>query len=153
MRCDCSRHFTSTNTVRRNPNKESFDKCELILLQVKQGKWHTVYIHTYIYISVCVCIRVSLCTYVLVILLAASRCACRLKVMLVMASWWAMPWGCGEEEAPTSSSSCCSPAFAVPILLSHARCCKAPFVLRLVWTLHDLHKFTFAFLEPSRLAA
>ena len=38
MRCDCSRHFTSTNTVRRNPNKESFDKCELILLQVKQGK-------------------------------------------------------------------------------------------------------------------
>ena len=123
--------------------------------------------HVYIYIYVCVCVSVSLslslciyiysvlyiCTYVLVILLAASRCACRLKVMLVMASWWAMPWGCGEEEAPTSSSSCCSPAFAVPILLSHARCCKAPFVLRLVWTLHDLHKFTFAFLEPSRLAA
>ena len=69
MRCDCSRHFTSTNTVRRNPNKESFDKCELILLQVKQGKWHTVYIHTYIhtyiyiYISVCVypCLSLHVC--------------------------------------------------------------------------------------------
>ena len=99
MRCDCSRHFTSTNTVRRNPNKESFDKCELILLQVKQGKWRTVYIyiymcvfylinnvlmhahtHVYIYICVCVCICVSLSLFVYIYIYTVSCIYARMSL-------------------------------------------------------------------------